>query len=140
MNALRVVLGGVLLAVALSSPADSATPRPSERACLVAWNARPNQANRSTVAAARPWRSASLRAGVIGHVTWKRGATPRQTSGEACLLTLWKTRTLRQVTGIWRNGRVIQWVFRPAIASTITPPPSNIRVLPDGRVTKVYRR
>ena len=98
MKALRLALGGALAAAALSVPAGAAVPAPSERACLLAWNAPRNAATRSAVAAARPWRIASLRAGVTAQLTWKRGAAPVRTSGLACLLTLWKARSLRQAT------------------------------------------
>jgi hypothetical protein len=58
---------------------------------------------------------------------------------EACLLTLVKGRRLQPVTGVWRDGRVGDWVFgHPRTADR--PVGANVKVLRDGRVTKIYRR
>lgn len=133
-----VLLSVLALAVVISAPAAAAT-RPSERACLVAWNARSKGANRSVVAAGRPWVSASLRAGTTVTVRWTRGMPPSQTSAEACLLMLAKGGRVRMTTGIWRNGRVVRWRTQEH-ATDSAPRHSNVRVLPDGRVTKIYLR
>lgn len=138
-RAFRLAVIGVLVAIALSSPALSAVPRPSERACLIAWNAPANASNRAAVAAGLPWPNATLHPGRTFQDTWTRGGTQRQTSDDSCLMTLGKRRTLQLVTGLWRNGRVREWSFGQTFA-TSRQPPSNVRVLPDGRVTKVYIR
>jgi hypothetical protein len=50
-----------------------------------------------------------------------------------------KGRRLQPVTGVWRDGRVGDWVFgHPRTADR--PVGANVKVLRDGRVTKIYRR
>jgi hypothetical protein len=43
------------------------------------------------------------------------------------------------VIGVWRDGRVMRWSW-----GSVTPPTpylsANVKLLPDGRVTKIYRR
>ncbi len=129
-------LAGLVVALTLSGTAASAALRPSERGCLLAWNAPANVASRQTVVASGPWSSASLRPGVTSTVTWQRGSTSKQTTAQVCLLTLVKSRGFRIVTGVWRDGRVVQWSFGRTITAGKAPGGSNVKLLPDGRVTK----
>jgi hypothetical protein len=140
MRRWRVALAGLVAALALSGTAALAAPPPSERACLLAWNGQGNAGNRTRVVASGPWSSASLHPGLTGNVTWKRGTPPAQTTAEPCLLTLVKAQRIQPVTGVWRQGRVVRWAFGRAIAIDKLPGRSNIKVLPDGRVTKIYLR
>jgi len=140
MGRWRVPLAGLVVALTLSGTAASAAPRPSERACLLAWNAPANVANRPPVVASGPWSSASLRPGATYTVTWQRGSTSKQTTAQACLLTLMKSRRFQLVTGVWRDGRVVHWSFGRAITADKAPGGSNVKVLPDGRVTKISLR
>ena len=111
---------------------------PSERGCLIAWNAPANAANRARLVAARPLSELSLRGGVVGIDTLSRAKTT-STSGPACLLTLSKRGTMELVTGAWQNGRVTRWTWGHVFPTTRVFP-GNVRLLADGRVTKAYRR
>lgn len=126
----------LLLALA---PAAETSARPSDRACLIAWNATSNRPNRVKLLALRPLTSLALRAGVVSTDTWKKGASPTQTSAAACLLTVVKRRTVQIVTGRWRTGHVGRWSFGHVIPATMRLP-GNVRLLPDGRLTKIYLR
>gem|GEM_PF-2667176 len=132
-------LTGVAL-LALGAQSASAARGPSERRCLLAWNARDNAANRQRIDAAGPWPRASLFPGVSGTLTWRRGSQPVSTSGPACLLTLVRHTRVQPVTGLWRHGRVSRWSFGGRLTTSRAPGRTNVRVLPDGRVTKVYLR
>ena len=135
----RVPLAGLVVVLTLSGAA-SAAARPSERACLIAWNAPANALNRPRVVRNGPWLSASLRNATTGTVTWKLGTNPTQTTAQACVLTLAKSGRLQIVTGLWREGRVTRWSFGRTIPVEKAPAGSNVKVLPDGRVTKIYLR
>jgi hypothetical protein len=126
-----------LAAAALAGPAVAAPSRPSDRACLLAWNAALNQANRVRLIAARPT-GLSLVPGVTFTHTWTKGSAPKQTRAQACLLTLSKPGHIQVVTGIWRAGRVSRWSFGHTLETT-RPFVANVRLLSDGRVTKIYR-
>jgi hypothetical protein len=56
----------------------------------------------------------------------------------ACLLTLAKPGEIRIVTGIWRARGVTRWSFGRQMPES-KPFFANVRLLPDGRVTKIYR-
>lgn len=128
----------VSLTVALAGTASAAT-RPSERACLIAWNSPANHANRARLLALRPITRLELRAGVSGTVTWKKGSPPTETSSQACFMTVAKRGQIELVTGIWKSSTVSRWVFgRPLPTSRGIV--ANVRLLADGRVTKIYRR
>jgi len=113
--------------------------RPSERGCLLAWNASANDANRTRLLAAHPTGGLSLRAGVSGTDTWKKGVASKHTSAEVCLLTISRRGGMELVTGIWHDGRVGSWSWGRTFATQWTLP-ANVRLLADGRVTKIYRR
>src|SRR3954451_6253595 len=117
-----------------------ATPRarPSDRACLVAWNSPANHANHLRLLAQRPVSGVQLLPGVIGSDSWTKGATPTQTNAPACLLTLAKPGRVRIVSGIWQTAGISHWSFGPPIP-TSKPVVANVRLLSDGRVAKIYR-
>jgi hypothetical protein len=121
-----------------TATADVALQRPSERSCLLAWNAPQNQSNRLRLIAAPRVSNLSLRAGVTGTVTWSRGAAQKQTSATACLLTLARPGQIQLVSGVWHSGRVTRWSFGRTIPNTTPLPGANVKLLPDGRVTKIY--
>jgi hypothetical protein len=78
--------------------------------------------------------------GEVGTDTWVTGSAPKQTTALACLLTVAKPGEISTVTGIWRTAGVSRWSFGRPIP---TRKPflffSNVRLLSDGRVTKIYR-
>lgn len=115
----------------------SAQIRPSERACLVSWNARSNLQGRERVAAGAPWRAAVLVAAKTGWVTINPVGSSFETP--ACVLLLVKSRRMREVVGPWRSGRVTRWRFSPLFSADEIRLPSNVKVLTDGRVRKIYR-
>ena len=112
---------------------------PSDRSCLVAWNSTGNEANRLRLLAQRPISGLRLLPGAVGTDTWSKGSPPTQTSAPACLLSLAKPGKLQVVTGLWRGAGVRRWSFGRSIA-TSKPFVANVRLLSDGRVTKLYRR
>ena len=118
----------------------TAHARPSDRSCLLAWNAAANNANHLRLLAQRPIAALQLLPAEVGTDTWQKGSTPTQTSSMACVLTLAKTGAIRQIVGIWNAGSVLGWAFGRSIPTTTTPVVANVRLLTDGRVTKVYRR
>jgi hypothetical protein len=136
----RLLLAGLVIGFVFAATTAAAPSRPSERSCLIAWNAPGNHANRARIAADGPWLRSSLRPGVAGTFAFRRGSSPTQTTAEACLLTLVKPGRLQPVTGIWR-GRVgvHRWSFGQTIR-TDSFLGRNVKVLPDGRVTKIYLR
>jgi len=70
-----LLTAGVVVTVVLTlAPALSASDSPSERGCLLQWNAPSNAANRQRVVASGPWTRATLRAGVSANLTWKLGS------------------------------------------------------------------
>lgn len=129
-------------ALALTAEAFAAPQRqPSERACLIAWNARANHASHLKLLAERPIVGIMLGAGVIGMDTWSSSMST-QTSGPACVMTIMKRGELRTVTGMWKTAGVGSWSFGRAIPVSKNYPPlgaANVRLLSDGRVTKIYR-
>jgi hypothetical protein len=124
----------------LGAPTSLGARAPSERRCLLAWNSPDNAASRQRIVAEGPWPQASLFAGVSGTITWRRGAKPVTTNGPACLLTLVRRKRVQPVTGLWRNGVVRRWWFERPLTANRAPGPTNVKVLTDGRVTKVYLR
>ena len=110
--------------------------QPSDRGCLLAWNAPSNHSNRVKLIAARPMTGLSLRGGNSFTDTWTKGA-PKQTSTEACLLTVAEAGKIQFVTGVWRVGHVSRWSWGHSIPTT-RPFFANVRLLSDGRVTKIY--
>jgi hypothetical protein len=131
------------VALLLTATAFAATPKqPSERACLIAWNSPANEAGRVKLLTERPILALMLRAGVSFTDTWTKTSTT-QTGGPACLMTIMKRGELRIVTGMWTTNGVDRWTFgRTLPAGKHSPPPgaANVRLLRDGRVTKIYRR
>jgi hypothetical protein len=114
--------------------------QPSERACLIAWNAPTNRANRSKLLGERPIVSLMLRPAVVYTVTWTRSSS-KQTGGPACVLTILKRNAAVNVTGMWKLHGVDKWTFgRPISTKNRDLPGANVRLLPDGRVTKIYLR
>jgi hypothetical protein len=134
-----LVLAPVALAVAGNTPAASRA-QPSDRTCLIAWNSPANDPNHVWLLAQRPISGLQLLPGTVATDTWPKGSTPTQTSRLACLLTLAKPGQVRIVTGFWKTGGgVSRWSFGRTIP-TRRPIAANVRLLPDGRVTKIYRR
>lgn len=116
--------------------------QPSERACLIAWNSPANHANHVKLLSEKPIVGLTLRTGVSYTVTWTK-TTSKQTGGPACLMTIIKRGGLRIVTGTWTANGVARWTFGHTIAEHRNYPPTetaNVRLLADGRVTKIYRR
>jgi hypothetical protein len=127
------------LALAFAGTALAASrAQPSDRSCLIAWNSPGNHANRLRLVAQRPISGLQLLPGTVGTATWTKGSLPTQTTALACLLTLAKPGEIRTVTGIWRAAGVSRWSFGPPIP-TSKPFFANVRLLSDGRVTKIYR-
>jgi hypothetical protein len=122
--------------VALLAAAALLSGHPSERGCLLAWNAAANQHSRAALAGSGPWRSASLRTAVVGSLTWGNGTTTA-TQENACVLDVAGNKMSRELVGVWRNGGVLSWKKR---GGGIGVRVANVRVLADGRVTKIYRR
>ena len=134
---LAVTLTALILALASTTLAQSRA-QPSDRACLIAWNAPANHPNRLRLLAQRPISGLQLLPGTVGTDTWTKGSPPMQTTAQACLLTLAKPGAIRTVTGIWRTVGVSRWSFGRRIPTT-KPFFANVRLLSDGRVTKIYR-
>jgi hypothetical protein len=134
-----VVACGLLGTAGLSGTTASAAQRPSERTCLLAWNGLTNKANRLRVVTGGPWSGASLLPATIYTTTWKDGSPPKQTKAQACLLRLVKSERSQVVTGKWRNGGVARWSFG-RVTAVGKVPGSNVKLLPDGRMTKLYLR
>jgi hypothetical protein len=136
----RLAVVSTAASASLLAAAALAAPRshPSDRACLLAWNAPSNHGNRLRLLAVRPISELSLRPGKTFTSTWTSGSAPRQTAAEACLLTLRKPGEIQVVTGVWRAGGVGRWSFGHPIPSR-RPFYANVRLLPDGRVTRIYR-
>jgi len=139
----RWALVAVIVALASASTTAAAPPtQPSERACLIAWNASTNHANQLKLLAQRPIVGLMLGSGVAGSDTWTKTSSTT-TSGPACLMTIIKRGAFRIVTGRWKGTGVDRWTFARAIPATKNDPPlgaANVRLLADGRVTKIYRR
>jgi hypothetical protein len=126
--------GALVLAVAARAAAT-----PSDRACLIAWNAPANHASRARLLAQRPTTGLSLRAGVRYVDTVSKGSASTTTGGPACLLSVRRRAGLELVTGMWTGTGVRSWTFGRSFPSA-HPPPANVRLLPDGRVTKISLR
>lgn len=127
------------LALPIVAPALAASQaQPSDRSCLIAWNGPGNLANRTHLLAQRPLTGLQLLPGRVGTDTWSKGSAPKQTSSLACLLTLAKPGEIRIVTGTWRGAGVTHWSFGRPIP-TSKPLFANVRLLFDGRVTKIYQ-
>ena len=129
-----------LLLAALAAAAAPGAP-PSDRACLLAWNAPANAAARAHLLTLRPAARALLLPGVVYTDTWSRGKPATRSAGvEACLLTVRRRQRVQIVQGRWRDGGVRRWTFLHPAPAAGSPLGHNVRVLPDGRVTKAYRR
>jgi hypothetical protein len=139
MRRWRLSLMGFVVALSLLGTTASAAQRPSERTCLLAWNAPTNKASRLRVVTGGPWSGASLSPATISTFTWKGGSPPKKTKARACLLTLAKPERSQVVAGKWRDGGVARWSFGRVTAAGEVPG-SNVKLLPDGRVTKIYLR
>jgi hypothetical protein len=134
------VLGTTLMSLALTfggTALATSQARPSDRTCLLAWNAPANHANRLRLLAERPIAGLQLLPGTVGTDTWRKGSRPTQTTTPACLLTVAEHAEIRIVTGTWKTAGVSRWSFgRPIPMSK--PIFANVRLLSDGRVTKIY--
>ena len=51
-----------------------------------------------------------------------------------------KSGRLQPITGVWRGMGVRRWSFGRPLTTDKVPNGSNIKVLSDGRVTKIYLR
>lgn len=111
--------------------------RPSDRACLISWNSRANRTNHLKLLALRPPSGLQLLPAVVGTDSWSKGSTPAQTSEPACLMTFAKSGAIREITGIWKAGAVAHRSFGHGFPVNHTVV-ANVRLLPDGRVTKIY--
>jgi hypothetical protein len=129
-----VTLASLVLVVAGTTLAASRA-QPSDRACLLAWNSPANHANRVRLLAERPISGLLLVPGVYGT---EQGSPPKQTTAPVCILRAAKPGEIRTVTGIWKTAGVSSWSFGQPIP-TSKPFFSNVRLLSDGRVTKIYR-
>jgi hypothetical protein len=129
-----VTVASAASALTVSGVAPGAQRQPSERSCLLEWNSPANSASRERVVASGLWSAASLRPGTILTI-------PGPAQGKSgCILHLRRKGRFLAVNGPWRNGRVAKWSFGPSgRISGDQHIPSNVRVLPDGRVTKIYR-
>jgi hypothetical protein len=130
-------LGWVFAAAA--GPGTTTTRMPSERNCLLAWNARSNEAGRHRLLSSGPWKAALLADAVVGTVTIPPSPSARVRS-HVCALLVRDGSRARQVVGRWRNGQVTEWTFSRVFQLTVRVVRSNVRILHDGRVTKIYRR
>lgn len=139
LSGVRVYLCTVVLFVGICAPGAMAAPhrRPSDRSCLVAWNAVSNRANHARLVAARPITALTLLPAFVYAVSVVKSGPSRRMRGEACVLTIAKKREIRVVTGVWRAGHVSRWLFGRPIRKT-KPLIANVRLLPNGRVVKVY--
>jgi hypothetical protein len=70
--------------------------------------------------------------------TWTKGSSTT-TSGPACLLTVAKRGEVRLVTGTWKGAGVDRWSFGRTYRTT-SRFIANVRLLADGRVTKISLR
>ena len=114
--------------------------QPSDRACLIAWNAPANHTNRIKLLAEKGILGLMLRPAVVYTVTWTK-TTSTETGGPACVLTIMKHNEVRTVTGRWKSAGVSHWTFaRPIPTRNPKLLAANVRLLADGRVTKIYRR
>jgi hypothetical protein len=139
MGRWRVAAALISLALPFAGTAlATARAQPSDRACLLSWNSPANHTNQLRLLAQRPISGLQLLPGRVGTDTWTKGSPPTQTSALACLLTLAKHGEIRIATGIWEAGRVSRWSFGHPIP-TSEPVFANVRLLSDGRVTKIYR-
>jgi hypothetical protein len=130
----------MVLVLAVGAGFAAPPTHPSDRSCLIAWNAPANHANRARLLAAGPTSGLSLRGGRSYTYTWTK-TTSRQSSSEACLLMLHRAGMVQLVTGRWHDGRVERWAWgRVGAATTALTGAANVRLLPDGRLTKVYSR
>jgi hypothetical protein len=129
---------GLIFAFFVPVAAAAPSSQPSERGCLIAWNTPSNHVNRTKLIAARPVSGLSLRGGTsfTDTVTATKKVST-STSTEACLLTVAKAGTIQIVTGKWGFGRVRRWSWGRAIPTAYVFIP-NVRLLSDGRVTKIY--
>jgi hypothetical protein len=136
-GSVAVTLTSLALVCAVTTLAASRA-QPSDRSCLIAWNSPGNHPNRIRLLAQRPISALQLLPGTVGTDTWTKESPPTQTTAPACLLTLAKPGEIRIVTGVWRAAGITRWSFgRPV--PTSKPFFANVRLLSDGRVTKIYR-
>jgi hypothetical protein len=129
----------IVTAALVLGGSTQAASQPSERACLIVWNSPANHANRVRLLAERPIVALTLRAGVAYTDTWTKGSPPTSTGGPACLMSIAKRGEVLTVTGLWKGTGVPHWAFGPTYR-TADRLLANVRLLPDGRVTKIYRR
>jgi hypothetical protein len=131
--AFTVVLVGCAGATATTQP-----ERPSERRCLVAWNSPANQAVRSRVLELRRWKRGLLVSSSLALVAFGQTVQPSNPLAPVCSLVLVTDTRAQQLVGVWKNGRVTRWLLGASLPSSNSFT-SNVRVLSDGRITKIYR-
>lgn len=131
-------VAGVATVVALAFPAvATAASAPSECSCLLAWNVASNSGNGDRVVRLGRWPSATLTPASVGTV----GLNPPTNSNvRGCVLMLSRPGWQQQIVGRWVDHSVRTWIFWPAVRTSARLPRSNVRVLSDGRVTKIYDR
>lgn len=133
--AVIVATAAVILAAATDA---SSSVRPTERRCLIAWNSPANQANHVRLLALRPIVGLTLRPAVSYTISWTKGSPPKQTEHEVCAMTVSMRHETRNITGIWKTAGITRWTFGRAVRASNGPLQANVRLLRDGRVTKIY--
>jgi hypothetical protein len=136
---LLVVLCATIALIEASSAASAATPMPTERNCLLAWNARSNEASWHRLVSSGRWKGALLVDAVVGTDTIPPSSTAH-VGRQACALLVRDGGRALQVIGRWNDGRVAKWTFSRVFRLQVHVVRSNVRILRDGRVTKLYRR
>lgn len=127
---------GILGASAWAGYGLAGVAAPSERSCLIAWNQTSNAAGHRNLIAGGPWRVGSLRPAVTVTAD-RRGSTA--TPKPACVLLVARQREFRVITGAWQAGSVRRWRFGELHRAATAPRYGNVRVLADGRVTRLSR-
>lgn len=100
----RLLLAGFLVAFSLAGGGASAATRPSDRACLLAWNAPSNRPLQLRVAAGAPWSRAMLGSATTTGITWEQGSAPTHSTAQSCVMALQGPARSRLVVGIWGGG------------------------------------
>ena len=121
--------------------APAVPSRPTETTCLIAWNSPFNGANHDRIAGSGT---------VVAIITPPRGSSARsmgrqcpslaKTVAKACLRLLADSGRHQLVTGIWSDSSVTHWSFGRPTKTHDAPTAPNVKVLADGRVTKIPLR
>lgn len=112
---------------------------PNDNGCIRAWNTTPDSGSRVWLSAHAGERLQIL-GGVRSRDTSDGKTVTHEPSMPVCVLTLITDRRMLTVTGRWRDGTVSRWTRQLYPAGMTGIVSLNARVLPDGRITKIYRR